>query len=192
MRLTTSGYVFVGSSSGNVFVPSAAMLRHKQLQLFNGTLTDPSGAAIPGAIISRSRSRSSAGNPRARSGAEGKYSLALSPGRYRVTIQSTSFARVEQEISLRAGETRRWDVRLELELLSSHVVVTRMRQSQRTLETTAALADVITREDIDERQQMFLTPTCWLRRGPAFRSWAGRRFDRTFFSTAGIRITRRC
>jgi len=156
MRLRRLVVFLVGSFLAAFFVPSAAIQAQTTATL-QGTLTDPSGGGIPGAVISAVALDPGGKSAEARSGAEGKYSLALSPGRYRVTIQSTSFAHVEQEISLAAGETRRWDARLELELLSSHVVVTAATEPT-TLETTAAPADIVTRAQIDERGAIWLTP----------------------------------
>src|SRR5580704_5747498 len=149
-----------------------------------GNLTDPSGARISGAVITADP-LDPAGKPaETRSGAEGKYSLALSPGRYRVTIRSASFRRVEQEFSVAAGETRKWNVRLELELLSSQVVVTASTEPT-TLETTAASTDVITKQDIDERQQMFLTPLLASLPGASFSQLGPMGGTTTFFLDGG-------
>src|SRR5277367_4170369 len=122
-------------SFASFLVPSAS-IQAQTTATIQGTLTDPSGGGITGAVISAAALDAAGKSAETRSGAEGKYSLALGPGCYRVAIQSTSFKRVEQEISLAAGETRKWDVRLELELLSSHVVVTATAEPT-TLETTA-------------------------------------------------------
>jgi vitamin B12 transporter len=149
-----------------------------------GNLTDPSGARISGAVIT-AEPLDPAGKPaETRSGGEGKYSLALSPGRYRVTIRSASFRRVEQEFSIAAGETRKWDVRLELELLSSQVVVTASTEPT-TLETTAASTDIITKQDIDERQQMFLTPLLASLPGASFSQLGPMGGSTTFFLDGG-------
>src|SRR5580658_9282928 len=87
-----------------------------------GVLTDPSGAVVSGAIVLATSSNGPAisGN----SEADGRFTLKLNPGRYRVAISASSFMRVEQEFSLSAGETREWNVRLTLERLSANVVVT--------------------------------------------------------------------
>jgi vitamin B12 transporter len=173
----------VGSYLAAFLVPSAAIQAQTNATI-QGTLTDPSGGGIPGAVISAAALDSTGKAAETQSGAGGKYSLALAPGRYRVTIQSTSFARLEQEISLAVGETHRWDARLELELLSSHVVVTAATEPT-TLETTAAPADIITREDIEERQQMFLTPLLASLPGASFSQLGPGGGSTTFFLDGG-------
>jgi len=118
----------------------------------NGTLTDPSGAAVVGAKIIAEPIHSTEKPVSTQSGEDGKFSLALSPGRYRVSIDRQSFAHVEQEFALASGDTRTWDVRLELERMSSNVVVTAAAEPT-SAETTPSLVDVITREQIDQRQE---------------------------------------
>ncbi|MGA8072862.1 MAG: TonB-dependent receptor [Candidatus Acidiferrales bacterium] len=120
-----------------------------------GVLTDPSGAVVGGAIVRAIPAGGAA--IAAASGADGRFVLTLSPGRYRVVVAASSFTRVEQELTLAAGETREWNVRLVLERLSANVVVSA------TAEPTPATAatfpvDTITREDITERQAIWLAP----------------------------------
>ena len=120
-----------------------------------GMLTDPSGAVVSGAIV---RAIPSGGTAiAATSGADGRFTLSLNAGRYRVVIAATSFTRVEQDFSFAAGETREWNVRLMLERLSANVVVSATAEP-----TPAAVAtfpvDTITREDISERQAIWLAP----------------------------------
>jgi vitamin B12 transporter len=148
--------LLVGSFLVMFFVPSAAIPAQTTATL-QGTLTDASGAAISGAEITAQPLDPTGKLVEARSADDGKYSLALSPGRYRVVIQSSSFQRVEQEVSLTGGETRRSDVRLELERLSSHVVVSASAEPA-TIENTAAPVDIVTRAQIDERGAIWLTP----------------------------------
>jgi vitamin B12 transporter len=89
-----------------------------------GTITDPSGAAIAGVSIV-ARPIDSPGKPvNARSGTDGKFSIDLPPGRYRVSAQRASFAPVGQEFTLSAGQRQTWDIRLSLERMSSNVIVT--------------------------------------------------------------------
>lgn len=123
----------------------------------NGNLTDPSGAAIVSAHVIARLEDSAAAPIETRSGGDGKFTLALAPGRYRVTIQHASFRRLEQEFSLAAGETRAWEVRLELEPLSSNVVVSAAAEPT-TLQETVLPVDIVTRGDIDVRQEVWLTP----------------------------------
>lgn len=138
------------------FLPIVAQAQ--QSATINGTLTDPSDAAIVGARIS-AQSLDSSGAPRKEiaSAADGKFTITLAPGRYRLSIQHPSFTLVEQEVELSPGETRVWDVRLELQPLSADVVVSASAEPA-TIENTAALVNIITREKMDQRGQIWLTP----------------------------------
>ena len=133
----------------------------------NGTLSDPSGAAIAGAKVIAQPLDPSAETRETKSGPEGKFTLALAAGRYRVTITHPSFTRTEQEFTLAPGETRTWDVRLTLEKLASTVVVTAAAQPA-TADTTAVLVDVISKEEIDQQHQIFLLPMLASEQGASF------------------------
>ena len=135
-----------------------AIVHAQSTAKLTGRVADPSDAAIAGAKIA-AQPLESAGKPATvQSGPEGTFSLALAPGRYRVSIERASFARAEQQFTLAAGEVRTWNVRLELETMSSKVVVTAAAQPT-TAETAATLVDVITKEQIDNRQETWLAPT---------------------------------
>lgn len=141
----------------SVFLALPASIQAQSNATIEGTLTDPSGAAVAGALISAQPLDSSVSSTETRSGAYGKFSVGIAPGRYRLTIKLTSFKSVEQEFTLAKGQTREWNVRLELEQYSANVVITAAVEPA-TLETTAAPVDVLTREEIDNRQQIWLTP----------------------------------
>ena len=132
----------------------------------HGTLKDPSGAAVVGADIVAQALDVTAEPISAKSGPDG-FSLRIAPGRYRVSVQTASFARVEQDFTLEAGETRTWDVRLELEKMSSNVIVTAAAEPA-TAGTTPALVDVITKDQIQERQAIWLTDVLSTQQGASF------------------------
>ena len=132
-----------------------------------GTLTDPSGAAVVGAAIAAQALDVGSKPISAKSGVDGRFSLRVAPGRYRVSVQYASFASMEQEFALAAGETRTWDVRLELERMSSNVIVTAAAELA-TAGTTPALVDVITKEQIEERQAIWLTDMLSAQQGVSF------------------------
>ncbi len=123
----------------------------------HGTLTDPSGAAVVGARLLAQPLDSSAQPITTRSGPDGRFSLSLPPGRYRVAIQHPSFRRTEQEFTLMPGETRTWDVRLTLEKLSSTVVVTAAAEPIPAT-STASPVNIIRAQDITDRQEIWLAP----------------------------------
>jgi vitamin B12 transporter len=138
------------------FLP--AVTQAQQTATINGTLTDPSEAALPDARVS-AHSVDAPGTPPtvAVSAADGHFTLTVPPGRYRVSIQHPSFVRIEQEFTLAAGDTRLWNVRLELEPLAAGVVVSASAEPA-TIENTAALVNIVTRDQIDQRGQIWLTP----------------------------------
>jgi vitamin B12 transporter len=132
---------------------------------FQATLTDPSGSPVSGAAInlepSPATANSSAAPPansfQAISSPDGHFRLEVPPGRYRLTITRPSLQRYESEISLAAGETRDLSVQLLIEPLSSTVVVSAEAQP---ISTTAASepVDILTRQDIDQRQAIEVAP----------------------------------
>jgi outer membrane cobalamin receptor len=121
-----------------------------------GSVSDPSGAAVVGATIVAQPAVPSSQLTQARSGADGKFSLSLTPARYRITVQYRSFGRLAQEFSLTSGEKREWDVRLELERTSANVIVTASAKPS-LAEATPDLVDVITKEQIAQRQAIWFT-----------------------------------
>ena len=63
-----------------------------------GTVTDPSGAAVPGAVV---QARGPGGNHRARTNSSGEYVFpSLIPGRYQVRIAAKDFTVVSIEIAI--------------------------------------------------------------------------------------------
>jgi len=141
---------------------------HAQLTAtLHGTLTDPSGAAVVGAIVSAQVEDSNAKPTETKSEADGKFSLTLSPGRYRLSVAHPSFERAAQDFTLSAGESRVWDVRLLLAKLSSTVVVTASAQPT-TAVNTPALVDVISKEEIEARQEDVLLSLLTSEEGASF------------------------
>ncbi len=115
-----------------------------------GTITDPRGAAIAGAKISVEQIPSAGEPEHTVSGSEGRFTIALAPGRYRVTISRDSFAQAEQEITIAAGETRELQIRMTIEPLSSKVLIT-AQTLPLDAESSPAPATILTRLDIDQR-----------------------------------------
>src|SRR5579863_10403423 len=91
----------------------------------SGSITDPAGAAIPGAhITAESANSSGAAKLSAVSSADGTYTLTLPAGRYRVYVSQESFITRDLVVELAAGESRTVNLRLALQPLSSSVAVT--------------------------------------------------------------------
>jgi len=129
----------------------------QQTASISGTLTDPSEAAIVGAVVTAQPLDAAGRSVHTETGPEGKYSLTLSPGRYRVRLQHPAFQTEEQELTLAPGNSRTWDVRLQLQPMSADVVVSASAEPA-TIENTAALVNIVTREQIDQRGEIWLTP----------------------------------
>lgn len=123
-----------------------------------GTLTDPSDAAIVGATVSATPTDNSKGAIRTQSGPDGKFRLTVAAGRYRVAVSHPSFERLEQDFTLAAGDAKSWDVRLSLAKMSSTVVVTATAEPEAAADVVVPV-DVITKRDIDQRQNVFLLST---------------------------------
>jgi len=127
--------------------PSAAQSRTATL---SGIVSDPGGAVIPGAQIAATPIPSSGQPIRSASESDGRFSLTLRPGRYRVTISHDSFAWPSQEITLAAGETREVQARMTLEPLSSKVVVT-AQTVPLDADSSPAPVTILTHAEIDQR-----------------------------------------
>src|ERR1700683_1776174 len=143
--------VFVSASFPGILFFLPVITQAQQTSTINGTLTDPSGAAIVGAIVVARPVDTARASVRGLSGPDGKFSVVVTAGRYRVNIQHPSFTRAEEEFTLAAGEVKTWDVKLTLEKMSSTVIVSASAEAA-TAETTPALVDVITKQAIEERQ----------------------------------------
>jgi vitamin B12 transporter len=138
------------------FLPVASSKAAPQSQSSNshlaGTLTDPSGAPVGEVQITAQPEASSAGQPvTAVSSNDGSYSVALPAGRYRLRFTRSSFAARELVLAIASGESRVLNVHLDLEPLSSSVIVTGQAVPSTAQQTTAP-TDVISRETISERQ----------------------------------------
>jgi vitamin B12 transporter len=123
----------------------------------SGALTDPSGLAISQARITAQKIDSADTPVTAASSLDGKFTLSLPAGNYRVSVRHASFEPVSQEFTIAAGETVPWNLRMTLEELSSSVVVSAAAEPETAAETTAPV-DIVARQAIDERQHIFLTP----------------------------------
>jgi len=116
-----------------------------------GTITDRSGGGVGGVHVT-ARSNDSQGNLwKATSTTDGEFALTLPPGKYHIVLQRAPFTQREFDFELAAGEAKTLGARLELEQLSASVVVTAQAQPLPVQQTTAQV-DVITKDDIDQRQ----------------------------------------
>jgi vitamin B12 transporter len=127
--------------------------------ILNGTVTDPAGRPVPGVQVTVEKVPGFPGATPAQvvTGDGGRFQFMLSPGTYRLRVTHPQFARVEQLITLAAGETREWRARLELERLSTTVVVTADAQPVSASSATAPVS-IISRQQIEQLQAISLGP----------------------------------
>jgi len=153
--------VVAGILLGTIFaIPALAAPAATQSQTnstIRGTLSDPSGAAVVGALVEALPTDSPGQAIRIKSGPEGKFSLDLPPGRYRLRVRHSAFAPVEQEFSIAGGEAREWDIRLVLAEMSASVVVTASAEPA-LASSTPVPVDVITAKDIREQERIWMAP----------------------------------
>jgi vitamin B12 transporter len=122
----------------------------------SGRLTDPSGYGIVNVKIT-AQFANEVNSPirSAVSDADGAYLLAIAPGHYRIHFQHSSFVARDVILDLATSETRTLDLRLEIERVSEHVVVTANAQPLE-IERTPAPVDLIGRQEIEQRQAVSL------------------------------------
>jgi len=140
-----------------VSLPVVSFAQTEARATLTGDLTDPSGAAIRDVTITAESQTNTSVAASTKSDAAGHFALTLVPGSYRVVISAPSFTRVEENATLAAGESRQLNAKLTLEKLSVSVVVTAAAEPTLAAESVAPV-DVVTREDIDERDEMWLSP----------------------------------
>jgi vitamin B12 transporter len=132
-----------------------------------GIVTDVSGGAIANATIAvRPAGDVSATPVETRSHDDGKFAVNVAPGTYRVTVVRSSFSTVKETATVGAGETHEWNVRLELATQSASVVVTDSLTPEQATQAISRV-DVVTSQDIDNRQQISLGPTLTTQPGAA-------------------------
>jgi vitamin B12 transporter len=142
---------FVVASSFN----SQAQSNSPSAQL-SGQLTDASGYGVASArIVAERKENNSSQTYQTTSTAEGSYSLSLPPGAYRIRFEHTAFVPRDLTFQLAPAESRKINVRLEIAQLSENIVVTANAQPLEFSQTPAPV-DVISREEIDQRQLVSL------------------------------------
>jgi outer membrane cobalamin receptor len=142
------------------FIFAAAIAARAQSQE-QATLTvsvvDASGAGIAGASVTATeigQNKSAAESP---SGADGRFTFSLAPGKYRIVATRETFAPGQTQVDLTAGQTRDLRIPLELAPLSSSVVVTAAAEPIATVAASTPVS-ILTRDDIQNQQQVSLVP----------------------------------
>lgn len=98
-----------------LFGPSPASAQIGQTAILTGTVTDASGAALPGVLVTASSEALLGGSRTATTEQTGVYRFpALPPGAYKVTLELSGFRRVTRDARLQLGQTTSVDVTLEV------------------------------------------------------------------------------
>jgi vitamin B12 transporter len=151
----------------------------------NGSLTDPSGAAVTGVqVVALPESTAGAKKYSAVSDSDGTYSLTLAAGRYHVHFSRDFFSQRDVLVTLTAGESRVLNLQLSLEGLSHHVIVTAESVPTEQPLTTAP-TDVISRETIEQRQAVALPDVLQYSPGVAFGRTGANGGTASFFLDGG-------
>jgi hypothetical protein len=140
-----------------LFLASCAALAQDPRGFIRGTVTDSSGAVIPGARV-RAVSAESGVTAAAIANESGQYNIPyLIPGMYRLTAEQTGFKTFTRDrIEVRVSETVEVPVSLEVGAMTETVEVT---AETPTLETTSAsLGQVIDQRRISELPQRGANP----------------------------------
>jgi vitamin B12 transporter len=122
-----------------------------------GSLLDSSGAGVAAVnVTAQLEGNASAQLWKANSSTDGAYSLSLPSGRYRVSFERSPFVPRDFVVDLSPNQQRTLDLTLNLEPLSSSVVVT--AEAEPTLiDQSTAFVSIITKGEIEARQSLFLT-----------------------------------
>lgn len=132
-------------------VPTKAQNNSSDAHLY-GTLLDSSGAAVGGGQVTvQLENGGNAQIWKTTSSAEGAYTLWVPPGRYHVSFERAPFAATDFILDMSANEQRRLDLRLQLEPLSSNVVVTAQAEPTIAYQTTTPVS-IITKDQIEQTQ----------------------------------------
>ena len=122
----------------------------------SGTLLDASGGGVAGVRVTAQLDGAAASQVwTSTSTTDGAYKLAFPPGRYHIEFLRPSFTLRDFVLELSPGESRKLNLRLDLERLSASVVVTAQAEPTLVDQNTASVS-IITKEEIEARQSISL------------------------------------
>jgi vitamin B12 transporter len=149
---------------------AAAVAPHAQSQAqatLTGSVVDASGAGISGAQVTATQSGQNRFAAETLTAADGRFTLALAPGKYRIVVTRETFAPGQTQVELAAGQTRDLRVPLELEPLSASVVVTAAAEPVASVAASTPVS-ILTHADIQNQQQVSLVPLLASQPGVSF------------------------
>ncbi|MGO9641574.1 MAG: TonB-dependent receptor domain-containing protein [Candidatus Acidiferrales bacterium] len=141
---------------GFSFTFTVAGLAQSQATL-TGFVVDASGAGISGARVVATPVGQDKSAGETTTTAEGRFTLALAAGKFKIRVTRETFAAGEAQVDLAAGQTHDVRIALALEPLSSSVVVTAAAEPVTTAAASTPVS-ILTRADIENQQQVSLVP----------------------------------
>jgi outer membrane receptor protein involved in Fe transport len=121
-----------------------------------GTITDPTGAAVPGVRITV-RSAGTGAVRTVESSADGTYTVTnLLPAEYTVTVDATGFVKVERRVTVAVGTKVGQDIRLEVASAATTIEVSENVVQVNT--ETQTLGQVVTQNQIRELPNLTRNP----------------------------------
>ena len=141
-----------------IFTLAAAARAQSQTQAtLTGAVVDASGAGIAGARVVATQSGQNKSAGETVTGANGRFTLSLAAGKYKISVAHEAFAPGQTQIELAAGQTRDLRIPLELEPLSASVVVTAAAEPEASVAASTPVS-ILTRDDIQNEQPTSLVP----------------------------------
>jgi hypothetical protein len=114
-----------------------------------GKVTDPTGAVIPGAVVTAKSASGQTGT--ATSGGDGGYEIkGLAPGQYTVSVSSKGFSPfLKQSVAIASGRAQALDIPLEIEVIEEKVQVESEGNTLDTAPANNANTVVLKGKDLD-------------------------------------------
>jgi iron complex outermembrane receptor protein len=137
---------------------AAALAAAAQQATLRGTVTDPQNAVVGNAPVQVINQDSKA-KATVRTDHDGVYTAALAPGRYQVVVQAPGFAPAKSgELSLAAGETLTYDVRLAVGAVEANVTVKGTAESIPNPNPQTSIGPVSDKTLLDLPYSVFVVP----------------------------------
>ncbi len=137
-------------------VAATTLFAQTETGQITGTVTDPTGAVIPGATLTV-KSTGTGASRTVTTSADGTYTVAnLLPGQYTLTVESAGFTKAERTVTLTVGSRLGQDFKLSVAAAATEVEVTETYTGPNT--ETQTLGQVVTQSEISELPNLTRNP----------------------------------